>query len=81
MSHYLNTKSECFFDGAAGTAPIATDGVFRNTVLGLMDMIRTWDQRYRQRQHLRDLPRSLLDDIGISEAEAMVEAAKPFWKP
>lgn len=32
-----------------------------------------------QRRSLAKLSRSALDDIGVSEAQAMREAHKPFW--
>ena len=33
----------------------------------------------RERRALADLSASVLDDIGITEAQAMREAHKPFW--
>ncbi|MCC1492656.1 DUF1127 domain-containing protein [Cognatishimia sp. F0-27] len=39
-----------------------------------------WIARARQRRMLSTLDRARLDDIGVSPAEAMIEAAKPFWK-
>lgn len=33
----------------------------------------------QQRQRLRDLDAHLLKDIGISHAEALAEADRPFW--
>jgi uncharacterized protein YjiS (DUF1127 family) len=43
-----------------------------------------WRQRSRYRRELARLRRSgphLIDDIGLSQAEAEREAAKPFWRP
>jgi uncharacterized protein YjiS (DUF1127 family) len=40
----------------------------------------TWQQRARQRRQLAELDDRQLDDIGISRAEALCEAAKPFWR-
>ncbi len=34
---------------------------------------------YRHRRALAEMPSYMLDDIGISRAEAMAEAAKPLW--
>lgn len=41
--------------------------------------IRLWHQRYRQRQQLLMLDDNSLKDIGISKADALREARKPFW--
>jgi uncharacterized protein YjiS (DUF1127 family) len=53
------------------------------TVSRLSATIHTWIERSRQRQALRKLAERddyLLKDIGVSQAEALHEAAKPFWK-
>ncbi len=34
---------------------------------------------WRQRQALAAMPDHMLDDLGISRADAMAEAAKPMW--
>ena len=39
-----------------------------------------WQQRAAQRRHLAALDDALLRDIGISRADAVREAAKPFWR-
>ena len=36
--------------------------------------------RWRQRQALLELDDRLLNDIGISRADALREARRPFWK-
>ncbi|HYS48153.1 MAG TPA: DUF1127 domain-containing protein [Xanthobacteraceae bacterium] len=36
-------------------------------------------ERSRQRGHLAQLDDRLLQDIGVTRAEAEAEAAKPFW--
>ena len=43
------------------------------------DLLRTWFERDRQRRQLAELSDHLLRDIGVTRAEAMREAAKPFW--
>ncbi|MFM9270383.1 DUF1127 domain-containing protein [Halomonas elongata] len=40
---------------------------------------RQW-QRHHTRRRLRDLDARLLDDVGISAAQAEREARKPFWR-
>lgn len=42
--------------------------------------VNTWRSRARQRRRLSQFDSRLLDDIGVSRADARVEAAKPFWK-
>jgi uncharacterized protein YjiS (DUF1127 family) len=37
-------------------------------------------ERSRQRQALAELDDHFLKDIGVTRQQAMVEAAKPFWK-
>ena len=37
-------------------------------------------RRSLQRQALRHLPDQLLEDIGLTRAEAEAEADKPFWR-
>ena len=51
--------------------------------LSLSATIHTLVDRSRQRYALRRLEWNdyLLADIGVSPAEALCEAAKPFWKP
>lgn len=44
------------------------------------DLSRTWYYRARQRRQLAGLDRSQLKDMGISQGDALMEAAKPFWK-
>ena len=48
---------------------------------GTMNRLFTWRRRARQRAALADLTDRMLDDIGITRAQAMGEAAKPFWIP
>jgi uncharacterized protein YjiS (DUF1127 family) len=42
--------------------------------------IRAAWRRYRSRQRIADLDGHLLQDIGVSFAEAETEANKPFWQ-
>jgi uncharacterized protein YjiS (DUF1127 family) len=38
-----------------------------------------WQERWRQRQCLRDLDDHLLEDIGLTREQALDEARKSFW--
>lgn len=42
-----------------------------------------WRERRRQRRGLRELAENprLLRDIGLTQAEALAEAGRPFWSP
>ena len=51
--------------------------------LGWLRMVRFWVGRHRQRRRLGELAELnnyLLKDIGVSQDEALREAAKPFWR-
>jgi uncharacterized protein YjiS (DUF1127 family) len=46
-----------------------------------LDVLHTWQQRYRGRRALLQLDDWLLKDLGYSRAAAAREARKPFWRP
>jgi uncharacterized protein YjiS (DUF1127 family) len=53
------------------------------TAVGWFRMLRFWIGRNRQRRQLGELAELdnwLLKDIGVSQDEALREAAKPFWR-
>ncbi len=39
-----------------------------------------WHERSRQRAVLAELDQHLLDDIGVTRAQARSESLKPFWR-
>ena len=43
--------------------------------------IEQWQQRAEQRKALLALDDRILKDIGITRADVVREAEKPFWKP
>jgi len=45
-----------------------------------VDLLLTWQERARQRRHLRSLDDHMLRDIGLSRADVEGEAGKPFWR-
>ena len=56
-------------------------------IVSLLERLRAAFRTYsqyrvtaRQRRQLAQLPDYLLKDIGISRADALNEAEKPFWK-
>jgi uncharacterized protein YjiS (DUF1127 family) len=44
------------------------------------DLLLLWQDRMRQRHQLAQLSDEMLRDIGISRADALAEAEKPFWQ-
>ncbi len=52
----------------------------RGWVLRTVDILFEWSERARTRRHLMELDDRLLKDIGLTRADAMLEASKPFWK-
>lgn len=43
-------------------------------------LLRFWYARAGQRRQLAELTDAQLRDIGVSRAQALREAGKPFWK-
>ena len=56
-------------------AALARDG------LTLLELVTTWQQRWRQRDDLMKRDQRLLEDIGVSPGDAAAEWRKPFWRP
>ncbi len=54
--------------------------VGRALTLSAILTVAVWIARYRQRDELRDLDLSLLQDIGITPEQARKEANKHFWE-
>ena len=44
------------------------------------DLLLTWHARSRQRRQLLSLSDHMLRDLGLSRADVMAEASKPFWR-
>lgn len=58
---------------AIGTAP-------GRMVVRMVDLCLTWQMRSLERQQLRSLSEHTLKDIGLSRADTVREADKPFWR-
>jgi len=67
----------CASDRIAGST-VSTD-TLRPSANHLVQTLRTWLWRSRERHALARLDNRLLADIGISKDEAMREAVKLFW--
>lgn len=64
---------------AADPSQTATAGHSRGLGL-IVDTLMRWGETRRSRYALAQLDDRLLRDVGLSPAEAMREAAAPFWK-
>lgn len=49
-------------------------------LLAAANALATWEMRARTRAALKAMPPERLPDIGVTTAEALREAAKPFWR-
>ena len=68
----MTMRSTESFRGSAGQA--RTLGAFR----GAWEAVQRWHDLARQRRHVADLDDRMLQDIGITRADA--EDAVPFWR-
>lgn len=48
--------------------------------VGLADLLYLWQRRLRERDVLLHMTTAQLKDIGLSRADALQEAEKPFWR-
>ncbi len=46
----------------------------------IIEVLKFWYQRSKERRHLLELEELYLTDMGISRSQAFAEAAKPFWQ-
>ncbi|BAQ43794.1 MULTISPECIES: DUF1127 domain-containing protein [Methylobacterium] len=52
----------------------------RRDPVALIERLELWADRRRERRALIACPDGLLKDVGLSRADAMREADKPFWR-
>lgn len=74
MSRMTQTGSSSVLSAARRQQP--TVSVFKR----LTQVFGIWIARRRTRLHLSELDTHMLDDIGVTEAQARKEAARPFWQ-
>ena len=67
----------------AGGGPRAAIALSRLAAMvsGAVEALAVWRVRAIQRRRLMELEARLLSDIGLSRADAVGEAEKPFWRP
>lgn len=53
---------------------------FSTVALQVVVTIVKWEERHRTRKALAQLDNRLLDDIGITRADAQLETQRPFWR-
>jgi len=46
----------------------------------MLIMVDVWQERSIMRHRLGQMPAYRLEDMGISEEEAIIESQKPFWE-
>ncbi|KMO38127.1 hypothetical protein VQ02_12085 [Methylobacterium variabile] len=51
----------------------------RREAVSLVERLELWADRRRERRALLGCPDGLLKDVGLSRADALREAEKPFW--
>ena len=56
-------------------------GGLARTAASVFSLLRAWQARASERHHLAGLDDRLLEDAGISHADAAEELRKPFWRP
>ena len=57
------------------------DSSWASAVRRAVTLLLTWQQRARDRRQLQSLSDHMLRDIGLSRADVLAEASKPFWRP
>ena len=50
------------------------------SVKKILTILSVWQQRSRMRHQLGQLPDYRLEDLGITQEEALLESRKPFWE-
>ena len=69
---------------ASGDARLASGRSALETVktvaIRLFDLLLAWQARADDRRNLAELDSRTLADIGLTRADALKEASKPFWR-
>lgn len=63
----------------AAASRAAASGLGRS-FRSILNRLARWRERYEQRTHLASMNERMLKDVGISRADAVREARKPFWQ-
>lgn len=73
----MNTLSEALTRAPWLRSPRAPSGRPLSRILGTLHL---WQTRARQRAALGVLDDRLLEDVGLTRAQALDESRKPFWQ-
>ena len=67
---------------ARSLGDVAVFGILASMLSTCLSIVGTWIARSVQRRLLAELAREsrLLSDIGLTRAQALQEAGKPFWQ-
>jgi uncharacterized protein YjiS (DUF1127 family) len=82
LTHSLQGRVLDSRESAGGKVP-RQQFISSTTTVGWFHILQFWIGRSRQRKRLGELAEVdnyLLKDIGVSQDEALREAAKPFWR-
>ena len=66
---------------AASPAPSEGGRTLLARASHILDLIYLWQTRIDERRELSRLDERLLKDAGLSRADVLHEADKPFWRP
>jgi len=61
-------------------AALAAPRGLRAAFQSIRKRVAEWRERAEQRRHLSGMNDRMLKDVGISRADAVREASKPFWQ-
>lgn len=63
-----------------GGPDLGIDRRASSVLVRVIDQLLTWQDRARERAHLRDLSDRMMKDMGLSRADIDGESSKPFWR-
>ena len=66
-------------DCACRPAPDGVTGAVFRAFYRVVDRVQQWQAMAKERRQLLALDQRMLKDIGVSQADAMREANRPFW--
>lgn len=64
----------------AKSVPAVSSGRLIRALKAARELWRSWQRNSVTRRELAGMSNHMLKDIGISRADAMAEASKPFWR-
>lgn len=78
MKHHLYSPTHLLFEAMLPKTPCAR-GCHTSRIKSAARTLRIWRERTTTRRQLGELDARMLNDIGLSDFDAKLEAAKPFW--